>query len=185
MGIDPSLTATGLASSSTDGARRAGRVGRKGVLALPLHDRIVAILLLADQIEEWIVASGPALAVMEAPDVSHGYGGLVERIELGWEIMRRLRALEVPLVLVPSAILKAYATGKGGGPTTSKRHIVAAVATYWPEYATRDNNECDAAVLAEIGMDWLTGHRRVSDERSADWLNRGSIQWPSKIEQVF
>lgn len=122
----------------------------------------------------------PHLVMLEAPDTSSAFGGLVERIQLFHEVTRSLVASRIPFATVPSAILKGYATGNGGVDPRKKR-VMAAVRELWPEYGVLNDDESDGAVLAAMGLDRLTGLRRVSDDRSADWLARTSIQWPAVL----
>lgn len=187
VGLDTGLTCTGFATAGR--TARTAKIGQKGVTILPLHLRTEAIVDIGANITNQCYLSHeeapdvpnrwrrPDLVVMEAPETSRAFGGLIERIQLYHEIARTLLDRRIPFAIVPSAVLKGYATGNGGVDPKKKR-VMAAVAELWPEYGKVNDDESDAIVLAAMGLDWLTGQRRVPDERSADWLRRPSVQWP-------
>lgn len=193
VGLDTGLTCTGLATAGR--VMRTARIGQKGVTLLPLRLRTKAIVDIganvvnrchltrdeAPDVIHW--QRRPDLVVMEAPDTSSAFGGLVERIQLYHEIARSLLALCIPFAIVPSAILKGYATGNGGVDPKKKR-VMTAVAELWPEYGKVNDDESDAIVLAAMGHDWLTGQRRVPDAQALGWLNRTSVQWPTDVRRV-
>ena len=191
VGLDTGLTCTGLATAGR--VMRTARIGRKGVTQLPLADRVEAIMGLGEAIVDQahltpdeapprhpVAWRRPHLVMLEAPETSSAFGGLVERIQLFHEITRSLIAMRVPFATVPSAILKGYATGNGGVDPRKKR-VMAAVRVLWPEYGVLNDDESDAVVLAAMGLDKLAGLHRVPDARSADWLARTSIQWPADL----
>lgn len=193
VGLDTGLTCTGLATAGR--TSRTARIGQKSVTLLPLLLRTKAIVDIgANVVNQCYLSRGeapdvpdrlrrPDLVVMEAPETSRAFGGLIERIQLYHEIARSLLSLAIPFAIVPSAILKGYATGNGGVDPKKKR-VMAAVAELWPEYGKVNDDESDAIVLAAMGLDWLTGQRRVPDAQALDWLYRASIQWPARIGQV-
>jgi hypothetical protein len=184
------LTCTGLATAGL--TARTARIGRKGVTLLPLAARTWVIVNLGSEIvrrchlfDDGVLNPSsegckPDLVMMEAPETSRAFGGLIERIQLYHEIARSLVDLGIPFATVPSAILKGYATGNGGVDPRKKR-VMAAVAELWPEYGKVNDDESDAIALAAMGLDWLTGQRRVPDAQSADWLYRPSIQWSTDV----
>lgn len=193
VGLDTGLTCTGLATAGC--VMRTAKIGQIGVTKLPLAQRTKAIVDLggavirqcylsaseAPDVSDWW--RKPDLVVMEAPDVSRGYGGLVERIQLYHEIARTLADLGVPYATVPSPVLKGYATGNGG-VDPKKARVKAAVAKLWPEYGALgeiNDDQADGGVLAGMGLDWLTGQRRVPEAQSTKWLHHKSNQWASDV----
>ncbi len=188
-GLDLGLTSSGLATAGR--YARTTRIGQKGITLLPLRERVEAIKALGRSIVARIhltdmEAPGgasfdeyrPDLVLIEAPDTSSRYGGLVERIQLYHEVARLLVDNRIPFGIVPSPILKGYATGNGGVDKGKKR-VMAAVHELWPEYGEVNDDEADAIVLAAMAKDRLTGLRRVSAAQSLGWLGRPSIQWPT------
>ncbi|MUL39602.1 hypothetical protein FZ103_00135 [Streptomonospora sp. PA3] len=149
IGLDVSLTGTGIASS----LGWCETVGQAGLTGLPLAQRDLAIVHLARIILE--TTGAPDLAVIEAPAYSRSGGGSHERSGLWWRIVRHLLAQGVPVAEVTPNQRCLYATGKG---SATKGAVVDAVARRWPQYATGGNdNACDAVVLAAMGADRL-GH---------------------------
>lgn len=147
IGLDVSLTATGIASSEG----WCQLAGRTGITTLPLYQREDALAALSDEIVSHIGV--PDLVVIEQPAFSKAYGGASERSGLWWLIVHKLRFPAVPIAEVKATTLKRYATGKG---QCKKGEVVDAVARRWPAYETRgDDNLCDAIVLAAMGADHL------------------------------
>jgi hypothetical protein len=187
-GMDTGLTSSGVATAGL--VMRAHALGQKGVTLLPLAERTDAIIRLGAQVVDLALlrpdegglkpSRYPDLVVIEAPDVSRSYGGLVERVQLIHEIQRTLLELGIPWATVTSAALKGYATGNGGVDPKKKR-VIAAVEQLWPEYGEVNDDKADGAVLAAMGLDWLTGVRRVPDEQAAKWLRHKSGQWPADV----
>lgn len=197
VGIDTSLTASGVAHLGS----RVGAIteGRAGITKLPLADRMAAIEALAATLVEratdrwpggapaprWASRPPlPLLALLEAPDTSGSYGGLVERVYLVCHTTELLSAMGVPVGWVPSAVLKGYGTGKGGGKIDGvplKKVVKLTAQRLWPENNIKDDNQADATVLAAMALDMLGHERRVPDQQAKDWLFRSGIEWPPSI----
>jgi crossover junction endodeoxyribonuclease RuvC len=148
LGIDPSLTATGLASS----IGWAVTVGRPGHRDDTWPQRLVRINLTAAEVITF-VPRDVGLVVIEGPSYSRGADpSAFDRAALWWLIYRGCHLRELPVAVVTAGQLKVYATGKG---TAGKGAIIDAVARRWPAYATNgDDNACDAVVLMAMGCDW-------------------------------
>lgn len=198
LGIDTSLTATGVARLGS----RVGAftVGRAGITKLPLFDRIPAVDSLAVEVVGqgtggWVGYSGsapaqvqdtprPTLALVEAPDLSQSFGALAERTYLTLRVTSILIELGVPVGWVPSAILKGYCIGKGGGKpdgVPAKKAVKLRATELWPECGITDDNQADATVLAAMAQDILGHDRRVPDAQAREWLFRPAIQWPPSV----
>lgn len=151
VGVDISLTATGIASSL--GWTR--KVGRSNVTKAPLLVRVAQVAELADSIVMHI--GTPDLVVIEAPSFGSftGGGGTLERSALWWKVVERIVGRDIPLAEVAPSQRAKYATGRG---QATKSAVVDAVARRWPQFATHgDDNLADAAVLAAMGADHI-GH---------------------------
>lgn len=155
VGVDISLTASGVA----DNTGWCTKVGREGVLKLPLHDRTEWLVTLAEEVCARIFHPVlPALVVLEASASAQAYGGASERAGLWWLVVHILRDADIPCVEVSPSQVKLYALGRGGGKDTGKGAVIEAVTRRWPQFLTRgDDNLADAAVLAAMGADYL-GH---------------------------
>jgi len=204
-GLDLSLTASGIAWAGL--YTGATKIGREGISTLPLPRRIEAIKVLGMRIVDtvcspqhpdgstaWGPGRVPTLVVLEAPDVSRPYGGLVERLWLHYEVVRGLNGMGIPLAHLPSGLVKGYGTGNGGSGVVdgldAKKRMVAAVLANWPDYdrsrrtwssRALDHNESEAATLAQAGLHWLSGAGSVPDTHLA-YLRRPTAQWPDREE---
>lgn len=201
-GLEPYVGGLDLSLTSS-GTTRLGRltdstvIGRKGITTLKLDERINEIEALADDVvcalcdtntRSYGPVGLPALVLIEAPDTSHSYGGLVERVSLTHAVTSRLLGNGVPVGWVPSAVLKGYATGKGGGPAATKTAIRDVAAELWPELGiertkpkSAQYDQADSAILAAMALDVLGLGRRVPDTHADEWLRRDSIKYPASL----
>jgi Holliday junction resolvasome RuvABC endonuclease subunit len=168
LGLDLSLTGSGIASSSG----WCKLVGRDGITTLPLAERVQAVQTLAAGI--YGMAAGHDLIVIERPAFSRSGGGAVERHALWFLVIEYLLANEHPVAEVGPNSRALYATGKG---RAGKSAVVDAVARRLSMFDTGgDDNLCDAAVLAAMGADHLgtplavmpAAHRKALD----------AVKWP-------
>ncbi|MEV5915783.1 hypothetical protein AB0M00_43740 [Streptomyces chartreusis] len=160
VGVDPSLTGTGIASSygwcEVIGYKKQ-RAKNPGITQLPHTERIRAMRTLALQVLESIHL--PNLVVMELPAVSRSGGGAHERGWFWWHLYSELTRYEVPVALMAPNARALYATGKG---TAAKGAVIDAVSRRFPQWTTEGNdNAADAVVLMAAGRDWL-GHPLTS-----------------------
>lgn len=156
VGIDPSLTGTGIASTNgwveVHGYQRP-RAKDPGITQLPHPERIQALRDLLAFVTTTI--GYPDLAVMELPAVSRSGGGAHERGWLWWELYRSLTTNQVPVALMTPNARALYATGKGNA---TKGAVIDAVSRRFPAWNTDGNdNAADAVTLMAAGADWL-GH---------------------------
>jgi crossover junction endodeoxyribonuclease RuvC len=171
VGVDPSLTATGVASS--DGW--CSLIGKDGVTTLPLDARLSAVDGLVERIITEI--GRPDLVLIELPAFSRAVGGALERHALWWLLVRRIRRAELPLAIVYTRGRMRYATGKGAA---KKTEIVDAVARRLPMFATGgDDNMADAAVMCAMGADWL-GHP-LAKMPEANRKALDAVEWPELV----
>ncbi|WP_227491430.1 crossover junction endodeoxyribonuclease RuvC [Nocardioides salarius] len=140
MGIDPSLTGTGWATSLTSYGTLRTKAGQSDRLAV-IYDGITAA----------IVAPSPHLAVVEDLP-KHAKGARLTGMVQGVVRLALVNA-GVPFVLVPAASLKVLATGKGNADKASMREALAEHLGM----AVRDDNQVDALWLRETGR-ILAGH---------------------------
>lgn len=178
IGLDTSLTATGIASSN-GWCRVVGYTDkRKPITGLPHAQRLGAMRSVRSEVISYI--GRPELAVLELPAPSRSGGGSHERAWLWWEIYQHLLTNEIPVGLVTPNQRALYATGKGNA---GKNVVVDAVARRWPEWVTGgDDNAADAVVLMAAGRDWL-GHPIVDMPQA----NRAAVVkavWPELLTAV-
>lgn len=177
VGIDPSLTGTGIAIIDTEDRLVVdtltitskpcpdtieGRVQRQARICRQLLDHT-----LGDQ--SW----PPDLAVIEAPAYDSRTGRQHDRSGLWWRIIDRLLEHHVPVVEVTTGGVKKYATGKGNA---SKDTVLLHVARRYPHVDVQNNNEADALVLAAMGARAL-GHP-VDEMPKAHTAALDAVKWP-------
>jgi len=136
IGIDPSLTATGIATLDEC----------ETIITRPGDDlnrlrRIVS--------EVAYRAYGADLAVIEGLSFGNRNGKSAERGALHWMIRDRLDRDKVPIAVVPPTSRARYATGKGNA---GKDAVMIACVQRLPLLVS-NNNEADAAILLAMGMD--------------------------------
>jgi len=151
IGIDPSLTSTGIIvlrdgavelAQTTKNRPELGTIER----VKEIREKILKI--------HYTVGKTPSLIVIEG--FSYGSKGrsVFDIAYLGWRIREDLEYLKtngVPWIEVSPAQLKQFATGKGNA---NKEIILQQVYKRWGvEFS--DNNQADAYVLAQIGRAYL------------------------------
>ena len=151
VGIDPSVTATGVAVFHR-GQYECSVVGREGVTKLDSRARLRALEVLLTDVVGLAGPDSPAdLVVIEEPfgTVTRGGGaGLVP--ERGWLFYELVQHFYGRALIVHNAKVKKYLTGKGNA---NKGAMTDAMARRAPMWVTRGNdNMVDAAALAMIGL---------------------------------
>jgi crossover junction endodeoxyribonuclease RuvC len=172
LGVDPSLTATGLAIIN-DAITGNGHAQTATIRSAPVGPSLTARLARIDDITGDIEAhAGADLVVIEGPSLHSRDAGTWERAGLWWHTIRRIHAYGVPVVEVPPTTVKKFATGKGNA---DKVAVSVAMSRLWPDVDAASDNEWDALALAHIGAQRL-GMDVPSRAHHADAL--GKIQWP-------
>lgn len=167
IGLDLSLTATGLSDGD-----RTWLLRSRGYQTDTLDDRARRLRLLATGILESCV--GATLVVIEGPAFASVSGHAHDRSGLWWLVVDLLGEADVPVVEVPPAALKKYATGKGNA---TKGGVIDATARRFPKIDTgADDNRADALWLHAMGLDYLTG-RCVVPAAQREGLAR--VAWPT------
>ena len=157
IGIDPSLTSTGIVvlrdgkvelAVTTKNKPELGTIDRVRLI----YERIVCVAENLTDGEKW---QAPDLIVIEG--FSYGSKGrsVFDIAYLGWRIREELEWLKeqdnIPWLEVPPSQLKKFATGQGNA---NKEIILQQVYKRWGvEFS--DNNQADAYVLAQIGRAYL------------------------------
>lgn len=174
VGLDISLTATGIASS----LGWCKTVGRCDVTTAPLLVRVGQVGQLEDSILRHV--GRPDLVVVEVPAFRALGGGVLERSALWWNVVRGLIARDVPVAEVHNNTRMRYATGKG---QAGKSAIVDAVARRYPMFTTLgDDNLADAVVLAAMGADRL-GHP-LAPVPKTHRVALDAVTWPLGLVDV-
>lgn len=160
IGIDPSLTCTGLAGDGWTAtiptkARRAHQRRRDFA-----HNRMRHIL---DAVRDHL--SGVDLAVIEGLAMSKVMDADRQLAWLNWQIRDLCWSREVPYAVVSPSGLKLYAVGKGRRSTkqvaaddavgVSVKEPVLEAVRGWFGWFAGGSDEADAVVLHAMGRDWL------------------------------
>lgn len=188
LGIDPSLTSTGIARVDTEDrlVAQTWTITSKGAQADTLAQRRERLAMIAERhIGDYAIGIGERgtdlggradLAVIENPALSKNNNGTSMLNGLWWLTVHRLYSLGVAVVAVQPNTLKKYATGKGNA---TKEAMVAAAARRLPHVDTGDQaDRVDALWLAAMGadaygcplVDLPITHRAALD----------GVQWPTR-----
>lgn len=174
VGVDLSLTATGIARASTaePGAPSFDviKTNLKGMARLDhIEHEIAWVVGDADCHVDLVVLEGYAFG---RPNQAAHLG------ELGGVIRHSLWAAGIPYVDVPPANVKKYATGRGNAPKPDIRMEV--FKRFGHDIA--DDNACDAFVLYAMGLDAL-GHPLVAMPQTHR-VALDKVSWPMVGERA-
>lgn len=152
VGIDPSLTACGVAliqSYDDDRVRSVHTLGRKGKTTESLPQRHERINTLVEQVLETIrqLDVTPDLVAIEGPSHGNVTGSHHDRSGLWWQLVIRLREAGYEVVEITPTQVKKYATGKGNA---GKPEVMAAAIRRYLDVPISNDNEADAWVLAAM-----------------------------------
>jgi crossover junction endodeoxyribonuclease RuvC len=174
VGIDPSLTGTGVAAITAEGPL-VQVISSKPTAAPSFMDRDNRLQLVADQVEQF-VGDACELVVIEGPALGKASPHTWDRAGLWWRIVHQLHHLGVPLAVCPPTVRAKWATGKGNA---GKAGVVAAIARMWPEVDLADDNAADALAFATIAAQRLDFPTVPMLARHRDALT--SVDWPVSI----
>jgi Holliday junction resolvasome RuvABC endonuclease subunit len=165
LGIDPSLTSTGVAC--IDGAAtiwaRTDRIeskppkrakGDKTRATIP--ERATRIRDISDGVMAWALAGHTSLALIEEPIHGVKGGSIWDRAGLWWSIVSRMQRADIPVVQVNSTTRRIWATGTAGA---GKSPVSVHMSRMWPDLDPGlSDDEWDALVFASMGaqhLGWL------------------------------
>lgn len=172
VGIDLSLTATGLASiDNNDGVLS---VQTEVIETKPddgtLYGRHIRLESIAAAVARF--SKHATLVVVEGPSYSSAGRGTWDRAGLWWWVVSVLTLTGTPMVEIPPTTAKKWATNNGGA---KKPAVAVAIGRLWPDVSLRDDNDSDALVLATMGAQRLQWDVPVKSWQP-DQLKR--IAWP-------
>jgi crossover junction endodeoxyribonuclease RuvC len=164
IGIDPSLTSTGIVvlrdgnlelAETTKNRPELGIIERVRLIRERINDIILNLKTRQKSKEGFPYWQAPDLIVIEG--FSYGSKGrsVFDIAYLGWRIREELERFktdeDILWIEVPPSQLKQFATGKGNA---NKEIILQQTYKHWGvEFS--DNNQADAYVLAQIGKAYL------------------------------
>lgn len=149
VGIDPSLTSTGIATKNIDGTISRERVRSTGKKTDTWDMRNNRIQTLATK----IASHAPALSlvVMESPSYGSISTSAHDRSGLWWAIYQKLQDRECDIIPATPAQRMMYATGKGGGKDAGKDMVLAQAIRRYPQIDITGNDIADAVIFLAIG----------------------------------
>ena len=169
LGIDTSLTGTGLCRADIDDEPEEGlgtyaavmetaTVRAPGPSKTDKSKRAMArrVNALVEQIEEAILDGvKPDLISME----SLAYAAKGEGVwVLPWifgRVVELAERYDIPLIVVGTSQVKKYILGKGAGPGTDKDNVMLAAEKRFRPAGISNNNEADATVCCAVGCRYL------------------------------
>jgi crossover junction endodeoxyribonuclease RuvC len=174
LGMDLSLTATGLAAVLSDHSfhtRSVKTVGRRGD---SLADRERRIHSIVHDVVSFAEFHGADLAVIEGPSIMSKGGSNWDRAWLWGEAVSALGAANIA-VAAPT-VVKKWATGRGNA---DKASVAVGVARLWDQFECESDNEADALALASMGSQRMRmGVVPVRSHHEAALLK---VEWPPFI----
>lgn len=179
LGIDPSLTGTGIAF--IDGYGHVTDL--LTIKTKPTTDDIASRLARFEHIlgEFGSAIDYADLVVIEQPAYSSRTGKQHDRSGLWWAIANAvIHRCEKPLVEVTPSARATYATGKGNA---GKDTVIANVVRRYPNVDVQDNNQADALVLAAMGA----RHLGTPIEESLPQSHLRALEkvaWPVDVQGV-
>lgn len=184
LGIDPSLTSTGVGCIYT-GSNRAGGLNAVTIRVestppkrakgdkspTTVGERNGRLRAICDGVVQ--ETRDVALAVIEGPSYASAGAGTWDRAGLWWRIVGRLQAADVPVVVVPPKTRALWATGSGAA---GKSPIAVHLSRMWPDVEPGiSDDEWDALALASMGAQHL-GWIPIELARHREQLAK--VTWP-------
>ncbi|HEX6382225.1 MAG TPA: hypothetical protein VF180_13350 [Acidimicrobiia bacterium] len=176
VGLDLSLTSSGRCVLDA-GWFACSVVGSKGSRSATLAARGVRLTRLRNGILAVLDSAAPDLVVVEGPAYSTKGGSPLDRYGLWWAVVSVALDL-VPVGVVPPAVVKAYATGRGNA---DKVEVALAAERRWGTCAhgLDGPDQADALVLAAMGAHRLG--RPVTKPTAWQEAALEKAEWPEGI----
>jgi Holliday junction resolvasome RuvABC endonuclease subunit len=176
MGVDPSLTGTGLAAWGPADGWATRTIVTKGT-NVDTEDRThLRLRNITGKVLQFAYTVGAEVVVIESPTFSSNTGHARDRAGLFWLMYDALVAAEYRVAVVKANTRIRYALGKGAG---SKDAVLARTIRMYPEAEIRNNNEADAVLLAAMGARWAD---RPCDSDAAHRLDAvRRVAWPARL----
>lgn len=182
IGIDPSLTSTGIAAIDTTRQHPAAVTSRiestppkraKGdKTPATITERRQRIRSILDKLRDWATPH-TSLTVIEGPSYASAGASTWDRAWLWGGVVDMLLSRDIPVVLVPPRTRALWATGSGAA---GKSPIAVHLSRMWPDLDPGiSDDEWDALALASMGAQHL-GLLPVELARHREQLAK--IVWP-------
>lgn len=171
VGVDPSISSTGVAFVSPGGV---GVVRVKSSNAgQELDDRLRRMRRQVLGVIDAVDVVEPALIVIEGPAFGKNNAQTHMLAGFWWLLVHGLQKV-APLAVVQPPTLKKFATGRGNA---AKDEVLAAAVRGFPDIAVRGNDEADALALACMGAERF-GLMHAGGFPAAGRGAVASVRWP-------
>lgn len=180
IGMDLSLTSTGLAQADNGRLTRVENIKSKGKKGDTYHDHWGRIMRLAFEVELFITRDEPVdLVVIEAPSYGSKFGSAHERAGLWWEVYDLVAKRGIPIATVAPTTRAKYITGRGRADkaTVLAHAIHAYVGNHTPRIVNDD--EADAVGLCGMGARFLGEPIELHPLDQANLDAMETPAWPS------
>lgn len=174
LGIDLSLTATGVAAVFPDGGFEVDTIRSTGRRADTVAQRADRITWITDSVLAFADQQGYFMAVLEGPAITRQGGSTWDRAWLWGQVVLALGHRNVA-VASPSTV-KRWAAGKGNA---DKAAVAVGVARLWPSFECRSDNEADALALASMGAQRIHVGQVPRRAHHGDCLSK--VEWPQTV----
>lgn len=183
VGLDLSLTSTGMAIFDNGLLTEVDNVKSKGKATDTLYDRYIRHDRLQQDILDFTlgyVGGLPDLVVIESPSFGSIGGSAHDRSGLWWRVASGVMDWAVPVGMVAPTTRAKYATGSGA--TKDKKVVVAHVIERYVNESTpriTNDDQADAVALAAMGCRWL-GEPVEAYLPEANLEAMRGAKWPQK-----
>lgn len=156
LGVDLSLTSTGIARAFDGRIQLAGTIKTAGHKGDNLAARNERLALIRQTVISDCILFKPDLVVIEAPSYGSQHGAQHDRSGLWWLVVQDVFRNGFNVATVSPNGRAKYGTGRGNAP---KDEVLAAVLRRYSrdDLPIADNNQADAVLLAAMGSRYL-GH---------------------------
>lgn len=176
VGIDPSLTNTGIAILADGHPEIITSTGIGGHDGDNYRTRSRRIRAVAQRTLRYIPQTAD-IVVIEGPAYAARFGNAFDRAGLWHGIYAALDHRNTPIAIVAPKTRASWATGNGNADKTM---VTAAVHEWWPNYRDdiTDGDRADALVLAAIGAHHH-GEPMPFEPKPRHTTGLEAVQWPT------
>lgn len=179
VGIDPSLTSTGLAILKHGQPTLLTAIGNPGTAGAPYPERSDRIgrqtRHTTETLQNWLPQTH--LAIIEGPSYDHNLPSNFDRAGLWWRLYATLRARHIPIAVIAPKTRALWATGNGDA---DKKTVTQTVKNWWPHARDHIRNDdiADAAALALAGA-FHCGDPMPFPIKPQHHNRLKAVQWPT------
>lgn len=176
VGIDPSLTAAGIAIGGNPYRPDLYTVGRKGRAGEGYRERCRRVVAQTKRVCA-LVPADAELVVMEGPSYGSRFGSHMERDALWVGIYSTLDGRGIRIAVCAPTTRAKWASGRGNA---GKPEVLTAVRAQWPHVHIADDNQADALTLMSMGAHHL-GWSLPFETKPRHTTGLDAIEWPEGV----